>query len=121
MPSSTDVRLLTATSIHYSRVALIYARRPSLAGWLAGWPMGIKSTISVRASRVQRRFALLFSIAAPGPSLEPGLRRRVYAGAVCGVYAGLLLPVTMLLGSQSWPGSHKPIPLRRKVDRPSRI
>jgi hypothetical protein len=49
LPSSTDVRLSNATPIHYSRVALIYARRPRwLAGWLAGWLMAVKSTIFVR-------------------------------------------------------------------------
>jgi hypothetical protein len=45
LPSSTDVRLSNATPIHYSRVALIYARRPR---WLAGWLMAVKSTIFVR-------------------------------------------------------------------------
>jgi hypothetical protein len=46
LPSSTDVRLLNATPIHSSRVALICARRPR---WLAGCLMAVKSTIFVQA------------------------------------------------------------------------
>ena len=41
LPSSKDVRLLNATPIHYSRVALIYARR---LRWLAGsWLSNLRS------------------------------------------------------------------------------
>lgn len=116
-PSSTDLRLSNATPTHYSRVALIYARR---LRWLAGWLMAVESTIFC-ASLPACRGLPHNCITARGPSLGPGLRRRACTGAVSTVYAGLSLPVTMLLGSSSWPGSHKPIPLRTQVDRPSRI